>query len=1043
MKQSTSSIAARHGLMVTASALALSIGVPGVAHAQFTPATPPQQDGDPETKADVPSSSEDANVSDGNGIVITGIRARIESSQTIKRDADTFVDAVTAEDIGALPDRSVNETLQRIPGIAINRFQGADDPDHFSVEGSNVVIRGLTYVRSEFNGRDAFSVNTGRSLGFNDISPELLGSVVVFKNVTADRVEGGIAGLVDLRTRKPFDKRDLIVAGTVEGQYGDIREKLGYNASALIANTWTTGIGDIGALVSYGRSKLYSTAYGTQVSDFQYRPDLSAPGEFNFVPRGGGGKAQDFDRGRTTFDASLQFESLDERAKITLEYIRATSSQLWGENVVETDLGNSDVPNPPAGQPYTFGPDGVLTSGLLVGGGPSLQSFISREQDTKTRTQDYSINAELHPTDRLTIVLDGQRASARSDQVDISVFGAVSGPDHPLFTNVSPGGDGIPDVTKVNADGSPATFLTDIDSYYYRAAMDHVEENDGREYAFRADTKYDISDTSFLRALHFGARFTDREQQRKYTTYNWANISEEWNGGKTFFVPDGPLGAEQFDFPDFQRGNVASPGPGYFLNDLAQNYRDGSLQDALLAARSSGGFWVPLDQRPDVIPGTPYLPGDINDSAEQTYSGYGRLDFGLEGLFGGRAVLSGNVGLRYAKTHFQTRGFVTAPNVANLFGGADGIDPRPGATGQVTQANALAVAQFRCATVDPGQTAPGYCLLSPDRLQQLIAFSDASFTQVALRNSYGDFLPSANLNLRIDDRVIVRAAVSRGLSRPDFGRTAFSASLGPADFNAAVNGGADIATTPLFSTATGGFRLTGVRAWSYDLGLEYYFRPSASVTVNAFYKDLKDILADGSNIQQFQNGSGQTVAAQVNQQVNIGKGSVKGVEVAYQQFYDFLPGPLSGLGFEGNYTYLKASRFPNQVSELQFVGLSLPLDNLSKHTYNVSGLYEKYGISARVSYNWRSRFLLIARDVINPFSPVYNAPTGQLDASVFYTLTPNIKLGFQANNLLDEVTVTEQQTAYNLGDGNVAGPRAPRSYFRNDRRFTFGARFNF
>ncbi|NAV73999.1 hypothetical protein FGF91_24420, partial [Salmonella sp. zj-f60] len=81
----------------------------------------------------------------------------------IKRDSDTFVDAVTADDIGALPDKSVNEVLQRIPGVNINRFQGPTDPDHFSVEGSNVIIRGLSYVRSEFNGRDAFSVNTGRA----------------------------------------------------------------------------------------------------------------------------------------------------------------------------------------------------------------------------------------------------------------------------------------------------------------------------------------------------------------------------------------------------------------------------------------------------------------------------------------------------------------------------------------------------------------------------------------------------------------------------------------------------------------------------------------------------------------------------------------------------------------------------------------------------------------------------------------------------------------------------------------------------------------
>jgi len=84
--------------------------------------------------------------------------------------------------------------LQRVPGISISRFAAGDDPDHFSVEGSGVVIRGLDYVRSEFNGRDAFSANNGRALGFQDVPPELVGGVDVFKNQTADMIEGGISG---------------------------------------------------------------------------------------------------------------------------------------------------------------------------------------------------------------------------------------------------------------------------------------------------------------------------------------------------------------------------------------------------------------------------------------------------------------------------------------------------------------------------------------------------------------------------------------------------------------------------------------------------------------------------------------------------------------------------------------------------------------------------------------------------------------------------------------------------------------------------------
>lgn len=87
-------------------------------------------------------------------VIVTGTRANLQNAQDIKREADTFVDAISAKDIGSLPDRSVLEAIQRLPGVSVERFAGPDDPDHFSVEGSGAVIRGMTQTRSEFNGRD-------------------------------------------------------------------------------------------------------------------------------------------------------------------------------------------------------------------------------------------------------------------------------------------------------------------------------------------------------------------------------------------------------------------------------------------------------------------------------------------------------------------------------------------------------------------------------------------------------------------------------------------------------------------------------------------------------------------------------------------------------------------------------------------------------------------------------------------------------------------------------------------------------------------------
>ena len=241
----------------TASGLAMSMALAGPVYAQ---------DAEEEVAAEADSSE--------NEILVTGFRAALESAQNIKRDADTFVDAVTAEDIGALPDRSVAEALQRIPGVNIGRFEKTSDPDRFSVEGTGVIIRGLPFVRSELNGRDIFSATGGRVLSFNDVSPELLGSVQVFKNVTADMVDGGIAGTVNLITRKPLDNRGTRIAGSVEGNIGDLAEEWSGGFSVLGSTTIDTDeAGSVGIQLGYTRNELTSRTDASQVTDPCYRAD--------------------------------------------------------------------------------------------------------------------------------------------------------------------------------------------------------------------------------------------------------------------------------------------------------------------------------------------------------------------------------------------------------------------------------------------------------------------------------------------------------------------------------------------------------------------------------------------------------------------------------------------------------------------------------------------------------------------------------------------------------------------------------------------------
>ena len=219
------------------------------------------------------ASDANATAGDGNEIVVSGIRQSLANSQQIKRDSDTVVDAITAQDIGALPDRSVTEALQRVPGVAINRFAGSNDPDHFSVEGSGVVIRGLNFVRSEFNGRDAFPAGVGgQALNFADVPSELLGSVIIAKNATADMIEGGLAGTVNLNTRKPFDNKGFHVSFDAEGNYGDMEKKWSPTGSLLVSDTWETGDGStFGVLADVSYSRIRSRSDGIQVTNFQTR----------------------------------------------------------------------------------------------------------------------------------------------------------------------------------------------------------------------------------------------------------------------------------------------------------------------------------------------------------------------------------------------------------------------------------------------------------------------------------------------------------------------------------------------------------------------------------------------------------------------------------------------------------------------------------------------------------------------------------------------------------------------------------------------------
>ncbi len=352
-------------------------------------------------------------------IIVTGQRANLQSAQEIKKNASTFVDSISSEDIGSLPDRSVLEAMSRIPGVSIERFAAANDPDHFGVEGSGAVIRGMSATRSEFNGRDSFTANSGRGLSFQDVPPELMAGVDVYKNQSADMVEGGIGGTVSLRTRKPFDSPDRLIAFNLDASYGDMAEKWTPTVSGLFSDRWETSAGEFGVLVNASSSKLKGTSNGIQSDAYvQYLDDytnfprdldtsngpsgnhagpndiagaerFAAAGQGVWLPGGSNASMKNDERDRKGFAAALQWENSDATLLSTTQFMRSDAQLSWTENTIGYQSGydrRRSMPLP--GTEYTFDDDGLFQSGTITNdAGFGSNGWRSRDNDTPDATR--------------------------------------------------------------------------------------------------------------------------------------------------------------------------------------------------------------------------------------------------------------------------------------------------------------------------------------------------------------------------------------------------------------------------------------------------------------------------------------------------------------------------------------------------------------------------------------------------------------------------------------------------------------------------------
>lgn len=900
-------------------------------------------------------------------IFVSGQRASIESARDIKRNADAIVDSIVAEDIGKLPDRSVAEALQRISGVSVSRFDNPGDPEHFAGEGAGVSIRGLPQVRAELNGRDIFSADGGRGLSFEDVPAELMAGVDVYKSPTADMIEGGLGGIVNLRTRMPFDSAGQIVSFTARANYGDIIKETNGEFSGLYSNRWETEIGELGFLINLSTSSTSSRADNVLIRAFHPRSaefnNEIEPGQTVWVPRGADWRRNDYESDRDGQYVAAQYAPNDD-LEFKLTAFRSKAERGWLEHAFFIDAGggfDSFLPSKGADD-WVYDSNNALVSGTITtaqGNGVPFGTS-TRIQANTAETRDVSFGMEWQATERLNVTADIQRVDSTSGGKDFTL-GLVAFPESIVVGNLNTR-SGTPSIS------IPGDYLSNSANFSYGQMMSLPSDNEAESTAARIDLDYDF-ESSLITSVKAGVRFSEKSAINR-SGNNWSANYQPWQVGSSWQpfpdtaslpkIQDG-LYVTNFSFEDFQRGDTQVPTSGVLIDaSLLNDYA--SITSALIAA-SPGGATAEIDF--DALDLT--NPNNINTQDEETTAVYLRADFDFEQW---NVPITGNVGIRYVETKNTARGQLSFPTFT-----VQETDPD---TGEVT-------------SIRP--------FFSED-----VAYDADS--------SYSNFLPSMNLRWTPNENAVLRFSAARGIWRPEFWRMKALLNLS-ASFKEGIQEPETIAEfTPDmvdFFLDSGGTNpyLEPMEADQYDLTAEWYTEGGSFAYVGVFTKKVKDFFRTSTTqINEIENFPDVTSTLTV----NTGKATVDGIEVGGTWFFDSIPA-LDGFGIQANYTLLdsntKVSLDTEPVDTDGSAYGSLPLEGLSEKTFNISLMYDKNGWWARLAHTWRSEHLLAIgangfngnTDGVTWRLPVFADDYGQWDLMFGYRFNDNISINFEVYNI--------------------------------------------
>ncbi len=876
-------------------------------------------------------------------VVVTGIRASLQQSIETKKNSDSIVEVITAEDVGKFPDKNVAESLQRLTGVSIQREFG---------EGERVSIRGTapTLNRTLLNGHaiataDWFvldQLNASRSFNYLMLPSEIVGKVIVDKTARADIDEGGVGGTVDVHTRNPLDLDPMSMSASLQAVVDEKAKKTDPSASALMS--WRSNDKTIGFLLGAVYQKRTFRRDGIEFLGYT---DRTISGQTVATPDLIGSTIFRQERIRKGVNFGLQFRPND---KVELN-LTGLYSHMQADNFNQNYMAwFSQMFN--AGSPVV---SPVIQNHTLVAGSFAINpgangvvfDAIDRLAHTETRSIDLAGKFDISDRVRLT---------GRVGYTD-----STGATDHqPFWETNAPTGfsfdfrNGVPAIHFTNI--NPATDATPMQLGW--ASNNTFVNTDNEFYAF-GDAEWEV-DAGAFKAVKAGVKFTDHDRDVE-VTYGQRRALLPWTGPGATACNGHPC-----TLADVNGGLT----PGDFLSGIAG---PGTLTSYIMASKSKieafyAGLGAPATWN-SAIGGAQtggcngllncdhFGPLESFEVREKTFGGYAVGDFRGEGW-------RGNVGLRIVRTQEKSNAWLvgvptgTAGAVNNPFG-----------------------------------------LIAP----------------ITATKEYTDVLPSANLTFDIAPDQLLRFAAGRVMARPDYAQM-----------------GAFTSLTPTLLTGSGGNpQINPYRANQFDASWEWYFQKDSLLAVDFFYKDLSTFIVQGvfTERQPLENNNPAdprvtnpanncvltgtniyTCDYKISRPINISGGHTQGMEINFQR-------PLwNGFGVIANYTWTDAGS-----------DSGVPVPSASKSLWNLTGYYENQGLSARLSYNFRSKFFSDYEGGRGGRA-LYVANVDSLDASVSYNLMRNASVTFDAVNLGDK----------RIEEFYDNDPGRPARFYKNGRTFFVG-----